>query len=246
MPARRAVSPLAAAVTCAGAAAAIALLVRPDAVRAEPVPPVPGAAVAVEGTGTATGVPDVLRVTVGVETTAAAVADALRDTDAAARGLLEALRDQGVPEADVRTANVAIHPGYDDHGQQITGYTARHDLEVTLRDLDRAGEVIGVLTETGGDAVRLHGVAYTLEDDAVPQEEARAEAFAAARATAEQYAQLTGRQLGDVVEVREQVTSSGPIPYGASDAAGAEAAAVALAPGSATVSVTVQVRWSLR
>jgi uncharacterized protein len=246
MPVRRALAPTLAVLTCVGVAAAIALLVRPDAVRAEPVTPPPGAAVAVEGTGTATGVPDVLRVTVGVETTAGAVADAVRDTDAAARGLLEALRDQDVPEADVKTVNVAIHPTYDDHGQEITGYTARHDLEVTLRDLDRAGEVIGVLAEVGGDAVRLQGVAYALEDDAAPQEEARAEAFAAARVKAEQYAELTGRVLGDVVEVREQVTPAGPMPYAATDSGAAEAMAVALAPGSATVSVTVQVQWSLR
>lgn len=246
MSVRRAHPPLLAALLCGGLAAAIALLVRPDAVRADPVPAPPGAAVHVDGTGTATGVPDVLRVSVGVETTADAVVDALRDTDAAARRVLDALREQGVAEADVRTVNVSIHPGYDDRGQAITGYTARHDLEVTLRDLDRAGEVIGVLADVGGDAVRLQGVAYALEDDAAPQEEARAEAFAAARVKAEQYAQLTGRELGDVVEVREQVTPSGPLPYGVSDAGGGEAMAVALAPGSATVSVTVEVGWSLR
>ena len=246
MPARRALSPLLAVVPVVGIAVAIALVVRPEVVRAEPVEASPGATVQVDGVGTATGVPDVLRVTVGAESTAEAVADALADADAAARALLEALRDQDVPEADVQTINVSIYPTYDDHGQEITGYTARHDLEVTLRDLERAGEVIGVLADVGGDAVRLQGVAYALEDDAAPQEEARAEAFAAARVKAEQYAELTGRPLGDVVEVREQVTSSGPMPYAASDAGGAEAMAVALAPGSATVSVTVQVQWSLR
>lgn len=246
MPARRALSPLLAAVTCVGVAAVLALLVRPDAVRAEPVAPPPGGVVHVDGTGTATGVPDVLRATVGVETTADAVADALRDADAAARRVLEALRTEDVPEADVRTVHVGIHATYGDDGREITGYVARHDLEVTLRDLDRAGEVIGVLADAGGDAVRLQGVAYALEDDAAPQEEARAEAFAAAREKAEQYAALTGRVLGDVVEVRETVAPSGPLPYAASDVGGAEAMAVALAPGSATVSVTVQVGWSLR
>jgi uncharacterized protein len=235
-----------AAVPLVAVVAASALLLRPDPVRAEPAEAPPGAVVQVEGIGTATGVPDVLRVTVGVETTADAVADALRETDAAARRVLDSLRDQDVPADDVRTTNVSIYPTYGNDGQRITGYTARHDLEVTLRDLDRAGEVIGVLAEVGGDAVRLQGVSYALEDDAAPQEEARAQAFAAARVKAEQYAELTGRELGEVVEVREQVTPSGPMPYAASDMGGAEAMAVALAPGSATVSVTVQVQWSLR
>jgi uncharacterized protein len=247
MPARRALSPLLAAVPVVGVAVVIALLVQPDVVRAEPVEAPSGAAVAVEGTGTATAVPDVLRVTVGVEETADAVGEALAGADAAARSVLEALRGHDVSEADVRTVNMSIYPSYGDDGQRITGYTARHDLEVTLRDLGRAGEVIGVLADVGGDAVRLQGVSYALEDDAAAQEEARAAAFAAARVKAEQYAELTGRTLGEVVEVREQTTPSGPIPYAASDMAGAEAAmSVALAPGSATVSVTVAVRWSLR
>jgi uncharacterized protein YggE len=246
MPVSRTVRPLLAAVPIVGIAAAIALLLRPDVVRAEPVEPPPPAGVQVDGVGTATGTPDVLRVTVGVETTADAVGEALEGTDAAARRVLDALRAEDVAEADVQTVGMSIYPMYADDGQRITGYTARHDLEVTLRDLGRAGEVIGVLTEVGGNAVRLQGVAYALEDDAAQQEEARAEAFAAARVKAEQLAALTGRELGDVIEVREQTTPSVPMPFAAADSGGAEAMSVALAPGSATVTVTVQVRWSLR
>jgi uncharacterized protein YggE len=246
MPVSHTVRPLFAAVTTVGIVAAIALLVRPEPVRAEPAAPPPEAAVQVDGVGTATGTPDVLRVTVGVETTADAVGEALQGTDAAARRVLDSLRAEDVAESDVRTVTMSLYPTYADDGQRITGYTARHDLEVTLRDLGRAGEVIGVLPEVGGNAVRLQGVAYALEDDAALQEQARAEAFAAARVKAEQLATLTGRELGNVVEVREQTTPSGPVPFATADAAGGEAMSVALAPGSATVTITVQVHWSLR
>ncbi len=246
MPVLRTVRPLLAVVTTVGIVAAIALIVRPEPVRAEPAAPPSEAAVQVDGVGTATGTPDVLRVTVGVETTADSVGEALQGTDAAARRVLDALRAEDVAEADVRTVNMSLYPTYGNDGQRITGYTARHDLEVTLRDLGRAGEVIGVLTEVGGNAVRLQGVAYALDDDAALQEQARTEAFAAARVKAEQLAALTGRELGTVVEVREQTTPSGPMPFATGDAAGAEAMSVALAPGSATVTVTVQVHWSLR
>jgi uncharacterized protein YggE len=220
------------------------LFFRPDAVGAAPTDPPAEAGVQVDGVGTAIGTPDVLRVTIGVETTADAVDVALQDASASAARVLEAVRAEGVSEDDVQTVNVSIYPTYDEKGQRITGYTARHDLEVPLRDLSRAGTAISVLVEAGGDAARLQGVSFSLEDDAAVQEEARAEAFAAARNKAEQYAELTGRELGDVVEVRETVTPSGPIPYAAGDAAMAEA--VPLAPGSVTVSVTVAVRWALR
>jgi uncharacterized protein YggE len=246
MPVRRIPRPLFAVLTLVAAVAAlaaIALLFRPEAVRAAPAAPPSDAGVQVEGVGTATGTPDVLRVVIGVETTADTVDEALQQADAAADRVLDALRAEGVPEEDVQTVNLSVYPAHGDDGRTITGYTARHDLDVTLRDVSRAGTTIGVLVDAGGDAARLQGVSFSLDDDAALQEEARAEAFAAARDKAEQYAELAGRQLGDLVEIREQVTASPPLPNASADAA---AEAVPIAPGSATVAVTVHVRWSLR
>ena len=244
MSVRRSRIALFAAVPLVGIVAAVVVLSRPDPVRAAPGDTPAEAGVLVDGTGTATGVPDVLRATVGVETTADTVEQALQDANAAANAVREALHAESVPDDDVQTVNVSIYPHYDDDGQEIRGYTARHDLEVTLRDLGRAGSTIGVLVDAGGDAARLQGISFALEDDAALQEQARAEAYADARAKAEQYAGLTGRSLGDVIEVREQVSPSMPMPYAAADAAGA-AESVPLAPGTATVTVTAQVRWSL-
>jgi uncharacterized protein len=225
--------------------AAVTVLARPAAVRAAPEETPPEAGVQVEGVGTAAGSPDVLRVTIGVETTAGSVTDAVQGASAASGRVLEAAHGEGVSTDDVRTVNVSVYPTYGDDGQEITGYTARHDLEVTLRDLSSAGTAIGRLVDAGGDAARLQGVAFSLEDDATLQQEARAEAFATAQEKAAQYAELTGRELGEVVEVREQTTPSGPVPYAMGDAAVA-AESVPVQPGTSSVSVTVQVRWSLR
>jgi uncharacterized protein YggE len=245
MPVRRSRPALFAIAVLVGTVAAVIVVGRPAAVRAAPGDAPPEVGVQVDGVGTAAGSPDVLRVTVGVETTADVITDALQEASAAAGRVLEAVHAAGVSVDDVRTVNVSVYPAYGDDGQEITGYTARHDLEVTLRDLSGAGTAIGKLVEAGGDAARLQGVSFSLEDDAALQEEARADAFAAARQKAEQYARLTGRELGDVVEVREQVTPSGPVPYAMGDAAGS-VEAVPIQPGTSTVAVTVQVRWSLR
>ena len=244
MPAHRTRDALLATAALLGAAAAITLLARPDPVRAAPAEPLPDAGVLVEGVGTATGTPDVLRVTVGVETTADSVARALQDADAAAQRVLEVLGDSDVPEEDVQTVNVSIYPSYGENSERITGYLARHDLQVTLRDVAGAGSVIGAVADAAGDAARIQDISYALEDDAALQEQARADAFAAAQAKAEQYARLVGRELGDVVEVREQVAPAGPFPYAADQALTTES--VPLQPGTTSVSVTAQVRWSLR
>ncbi len=98
--------------------------------------------------------------------------------------------------------------------------------------------------EAGGDAARLQGVSYALDDDTALQAEAGEAAFADARRKAEQYAALAGRGLGDVLWVREQVDPSGSVPVMEADTAGRDAA-IPIAAGSTDVTVTVEVRWSL-
>jgi uncharacterized protein len=239
-----------AAVTVVGVMAALVLVLRPDPVRAAPDDPAPettGTTTGVEvgGVGTATGTPDVLRVTVGVEVTADGVDGALSGADDAVRKVIRALQDADVAERDVQTANVSVYPRYSNEGDRITGYVARHDLSVTLRDVGSAGAVIASVADAGGDAARIEGISYALEDDAAVRAEARSAAFADARRRAEQYAQLVGRELGDVLWVRENVSTSAPMPYAADEAAAA-GRSLALEPGSTAVTVTAEVRWSLR
>jgi len=107
VPGFRPVRVLLAAVAAVGLATALLLVLRPGAAGAAPDEPAPGAdpgssaGVAVGGVGTATGTPDVLRVTVGVEVTADGVDDALTRADEAARRVIAALGQADVPAEDV-------------------------------------------------------------------------------------------------------------------------------------------------
>lgn len=201
--------------------------------------------VRVTGSGTASAPPDVLRFSVGVEATADSVDAALASANTAAARLLAVLEERGVPDRDVQTAAVEVHPRYDHQGQEITGYVVRQDLSVTVRELDTAGATIGAAVEAGGNAARLSGVQFVLEDDTAVRAEARKKAYAAAKAKAEQYADLAGRELGAVVWIAEDVDQSSPPPYLAA-AESRAAADVPLAPGSAEVTVRAEVRWALR
>jgi len=245
VPVPRRLLPLLAVLVAAAAVTAALVVGTSGPVQAAPGDPPAEAGVQVQGTGTATGTPDVLRVTVGVETGAPTVGEALEAANAAARRVLDVVREAGVDDADVQTVNVRVYPRYGSDGQEISGYLAGQDLAVTLRDLGKAGEVISDAVDAGGDAARLQGVSYALDDDTALRARAREEAFADARSTAEQYAELAGRRLGDLVEVREQVTpAGGPFPVMAADAA-AESSAVPIAVGSSELTVTVDVRWAL-
>ena len=205
--------------------------------------PAADAGVQVSGVGTAAGVPDVLRVMLAVESPAPTVEEALEDADAAARRVLAALADRGVAERDVQTVDLQLHPRFRLDGEEADGYVARQTLSVTLRDLEEAGATIGAAVEAGGDAARLQGLTFALEDDTALREQAREEAFADARRIAEQYAELAGQELGRVLSIEELADAVGPGPMPLAEAA--DVGSVPLAPGTTEVTVTATVRWAL-
>lgn len=204
--------------------------------------------IVVSGLGEVTGTPDVLRVQLGVQVRRPDVSAALRDANAIQNRVRAAVRGNGVDPKDLQTADVAIYPSYTDKGVP-NGYTVDQSLTVKLRDLAKAGKTIGDAVLAGGNAARLRGVSFALEDNAALLEKARDAAYAEAKQKAQRYAQLAGRQLGQVELVSEQVPQGPqPMPYarGLADAAASKASDIPLDAGQSQVSVSVTVRWSMR
>ena len=201
----------------------------------------------VGGSGSASGVPDVLRFTVGVEVSAPTVDAAVTAANAAQSRVIAAVEKRGLAARDVQTASVRIDPRYDDKGQRITGYVVAQDVRVTVRDLSTAGATMSAAVAAGGDASRLYGVTFEIDDADALRREARDAAFAEAQAKAEQYARLAGRSLGAVQSIREHVRpTSSPYPVAEVARTADASASMPIEPGSSEVTVDVQVRWALR
>lgn len=220
------------------------------AAAADPTPTTADSGVVVSGLGRTSGTPDVLRVSLGVQVVRADVSSALRDAARQLDRVRAAVRAHGVDGKDLQTDDVSIYPSYTERGVP-NGYSVSETLTVKLRDLSRAGRTIGAAVDAGGDAVRLQGVSFALEDNTALLGKARDAAYADAKAKAERYAELSGRSLGQVELVSEDVPQAvQPVPYAraaaASPSAGAAGTDVPVDPGQSQVSVSVTVRWSLR
>lgn len=201
--------------------------------------------VLVSGTGKVMGRPDTLTAEFGAESSAATVDGALGHADRALGRIRAALLRGGVDREDLQTAGIEIYPRYDDNGERITGYQAQQRLTVTFRDLDRAGDLIGRAVSAGGDAARLSGLSFGIEDDSSLLGDARRQAFADAKAKAELYGEQSGRGLGRVVSVTETVQGADrPVDQGEYYRAADAAKSVALEPGQQQLSVTVTVEWA--
>lgn len=196
----------------------------------------------VTGTGRASAVPDVVRVSAGVRCEAADVSAALSDAAGRAAALAQAARDHGVDERDLRTTSSGVQPRYDRDGTSVVGYSAQQGLAVTVRDPALVGALVDAFAGAAGNALTIDSVGTDLADPAPLLAAAREAAFADARAKAEQYAALAGRGLGKVVRVRD-VVEGGAQPRFARMAAGAGSPSLEL--GENTVTATVAVRWEL-
>lgn len=219
-----------------------------DPPAAQPAAGVTAAGITVVGTGRVVGRPDTLRATIGVEVTRPTVAAAVADASTAAEQVTAALRDAGVAAEDIQTVEFAVRPEYtyvDGERPRITGYTTSHLFAVRIGTPDRAGEVLQAAVDAGGDALRLHEVRFAVEEAEALLATAREQAFADARTRAEQYAQLAGRTLGELVSVVEEVGTPGgpPLPFAAAFVT--DVASIPLEAGQAEVVVRVTAVWAL-
>jgi uncharacterized protein len=205
----------------------------------------PGGRITVTGTGTVTGTPDQLVLSMGVQTNGSSVSIALRQANEAASRVIHALKAGGVRKADIQTSGLSIEPNYSNGSPFPAGYSVSEQLTATLRDLAKAGSQIQAAATAGGNATTVSGVSLNLADTSKLLARARAAAVRDATAKASQFAHGLGRTLGGVVSVSDQ---SQVIPYPEfSVAAGAKAASpsVPVSPGSQQVSVQITVIYAI-
>jgi uncharacterized protein YggE len=195
--------------------------------------------ITVVGAGTASAVPDVLVLDVGAEVRHRDVSAALGQASAALSAMTARLRAGGVPEEDLRTAGASLWSQTDENGR-LTGHVASQQLTAKLRDLSGAGDLVVQVIAAGGDAARLHGLSFALDDNTELLVQARERAFADARARAEQYAALAGRALGPVRRVSESTGTDRPLSlmkFAAADSMPVQA-------GTQEIAASVEVEWT--
>jgi uncharacterized protein YggE len=202
--------------------------------------------ISVTGSGEVTGTPDTLSVDLGVSVLGATVSEAASTAATNAEAVISALVDGGVDREDITTTNYSVTPEYDwsSNEQRLLGYRVTNTIRAKIRDISTAGETIDSAVAAGGDSTQVHGIAFSIEDDAEMIEAAREAAWNDALAKAQQLAGLSGQTLGPAVSITETI-SSPPIQYPWDRGVAEDAAATPIEPGTSAVTVGLQVQFSL-
>ena len=226
--------------------AVAALSVRPGPVAGAPVTGTDLAlhTLTVSGNGKVTVVPDVARVYLGVTLTKPTVKEA---RDAAAKAMTDviaAIKGLGIADKDIQTTGLSLSARYAQNSStKIVGYIISEQVQVTVRDLDKAGDVVDAATAKG--ATDVNGISFELADPAKAQDDARAAAVTAARTSAQAMAAAAHVTLGAVVAISD---ASGPTPiyYGAaSGAVPMPDVKTPVQPGTQDVSASVTVVFEI-
>lgn len=200
----------------------------------------------VTGVGQSSVAPDLMEVDLGISVLADSVAQGRATATERAQALIGSLSESGVAKDDIQTLRYSIHPEYEhrDGQQMLRGYRVNNELKVVLRDLGSAGEILDVAAEAGGDDVTINDVSFSVEDQSAVRDQAREAAWGDARSRAEHLARLSGRALGEVVDIVE-TTGRPPGPGPMARMALAADESTPIEAGSTAITVTLQVRFAL-
>lgn len=202
--------------------------------------------ISVQGKGEVTSKPDVARLNLGVQIEAQPTAkQAINQLATKFSAVEKALDATGIKKDDIKTSNVSVNPSYDyQNGQRLLGFSANETVIVTIRDLERVGDVLTQATAAGAN--QAGGVSFEVDDPTALQEEAQTKAIEDARKKAERLARTLGVRLGSVKAF--QVGTSQPEPpvfAAAAEAVGGDAK-LSVPPGTQDHTATVTITYELR
>ena len=200
----------------------------------------------VSGSGTASDRADEATVILGVQTEGKTASEASRENAELMASVIDAIKDLGLTEEDMRTVSYSIYPVYSKSDySEIVGYRVINMISVKVRDMNLIGTVIDVATANGAN--RIQGVSFGLSLE--KREELKRKAYIAALKDAESKASLIAETLNVEITGVYYVTESMYQPYKPYydyrfEIAGTPSTSTPIIEGKLTVSVTVQVAYS--
>ena len=206
--------------------------------------------VSVTGTGRVTLTPDRFSFTLGVQTMAPTVEEAVNQNNAKMASVIAALKKAGATDQEIRTSNLNVYPQQEyvqGRPPRIAGYQALNSITVTRRQIGEAGRLLQVALDAGVN--ESSGLNFEVSDPARGRDQGLRAAFDDARAKAALLSQAAGRTLGRAITITEGMEVVPPPRPMVSRVMAAKAEAVSEVPvesGAHELTYTISVVFELR
>lgn len=208
----------------------------------------------VTGEGKVYVIPDIAKVTVGIQENGSSLKTVQDNVNKKSKALTDAIEKLGIDKKDIRTVSYNVYPQYDyltSTTNRITGYQVSTNYEITVRDFDKVNDVLTSATGAGANAIG--NVTFDLSDDLqiTKLQEARELAVTEAKGKAEGLSKAAGITLGKVINVSEnqgipEIRPMYAAGGAALDSAKVNAAPANITPGQTEIDVTVSLSYEVR
>lgn len=195
--------------------------------------------------------PDLAITAASVVTEKTTVEAAMAENTAKMNAVIEAMKEEGIEEKDLKTAAFSIYPRYEwqektqfyPAGRRVlAGYEVRQSLEIKIRDMEKIGQIIE--RAAGAGANQLSDLQFTVDDQDKVKKEAREQAIEKAKSKAKELASQLGVSLIRISNFSEYGAS--PIYYGLERAVAEESAAPQIEVGENKIEVTVSITYDIK
>ena len=203
--------------------------------------------VSVSGLGEVSLTPDIAYIYLGVHTEDSSASAAVAANNVKTQEVIEALTTFGIDAKDIRTTNFSIWPSqnYSPEGLPLeTRYVVDNTVYVTVRELDKLGELLDTVINAGVNTV--NSIQFDVADKKDALRQARADAVKNAQEQAQELAEAAGVQLGEVQSIGYFDSVPYPMFDGKGGGGGAAEAAVPIQPGQLTLTVTVSITYAIK
>ncbi len=201
----------------------------------------------VAGSAIVTAPPDMAYINFGVVTEDIDAKKAQQKNANTMNKVIEAIKQAGIAEKDIKTINYRIHPKYDytkESGtSKIVGYSVNNSVEVTIRDIDETGAIIDVVADSGANTAS--NIRFALSNNEEYYNQALEEALKNAKGKAQTIADVLEVKLDLPVSVNEQGSYS-PVYKYAEVLRNDMAASTPVESGSIQVSANVNVSYEIK
>lgn len=175
--------------------------------------------ISVKGSGEVTAIADIATLSFNIEKEGVTAKEAQSSLNETLTKTLTYLKEQGIEDKDVKSEFGGLNPKYESTAcyyypcptkePKIIGYTASQSIEVKVRNVDSANDIRTGLSNFG--ITNISGPTFSIDDEDIYKEQARAEAIKDAQAKAKILAKDLGVKLGRITSFYEEGENNYPM-----------------------------------
>lgn len=200
------------------------------------------------GEGKVKVVPDTANVNVGLVTENKDTISVQNENSSKMNAVIKFLKERGISEADIKTNNYSLSPKYEySKGKSsLVGYILNQNLEVTVRKLDKIGEILDGAVKNGAN--KIDSVSLFVDKPEELKNKAREEAIKIAKEKAVLVSKAAGLRLGKLVSFSEGFSGEPPIFFeGLGKGVGGDVvSSPQIEPGTQEITVSVTLTYLIK